>query len=530
MDYDVAVVGYGPTGETAALLLGQLGVRTVVLERDHDPYAHARAVAVDDEVLRIWQRAGVAERLERDMDLDVHARWKTPKGKVTFEMHPTESDNGHAPLAMIYQPALDAVLREAVTAIDDVDVRLGHEVTGIDQDSDLARLTTRSVEDGSEASVFARYVLACDGGSSPTRDRLGIKLKGTTYEEPWVVIDARVKRWWPEHAGLTFWADRKRPAVDIPTALGHHRWEFPLRDGESREEAESEEFLWDYLDTHDVTPEHVEILRHVVYIHHLRRAEGWRRGRVFLLGDAAHMTPPWAGQGMCAGVRDAGNLTWKLASVLRGVAPESLLDSYQVEREPHVHEMQQLARFLGWMIGARNPLVARVRDVTFGALHRLPLIRRQIREFRIRRKPRLRDGFVARRAGRGNVVGRLLPQSRVATVDGALRRLDDVIGPGFAVVGIGSDPRKTLPPETVAAWERLEPRWLTVRDVDEPIADDDEVVDVDGTLARALGDRCRYAVVRPDRYLFDAGERAFAAPWPAVEGAGERDGPEASYR
>jgi 3-(3-hydroxy-phenyl)propionate hydroxylase len=523
VEYDVAIIGYGPTGETAALLLGQLGVRTVVLERDLDPYSHARAVAVDDEVLRIWQRVGLAERLKADMRLDVHARWKTPAGRITFETHPTRSDCGHTPLAMIYQPAMDAVLREAVAGHQSVDVRLGEEVTAIDQDSDRVRLTTRRRADGREQTVTARYALACDGGSSGARTALGIRLTGATYEEPWVVIDAKVKRWWPEHAALTFWADRERPAVDIPTALGHHRWEFPLREGESREDAESEEFLWRFLRTHGVTPEHVEIVRHVVYVHHLRRAEHWRSGRVLLLGDAAHMTPPWAGQGMCAGVRDASNLTWKVAAVLRGMAPESLLDTYQTEREPHVHEMQQVARFLGWLIGARNPLVAGARDWGCGALHRLPVIRGWVRELGFRRKPRLRAGFGARPAARANPIGRLLPQPRVATLDGRVRPLDDVLGPGFAVLGLGADPREGLPPGIVAAWERLDPRWLTVRPVEEPLSHEGEIADVDQTLVplmRRYG--ATHVAVRPDRYVFDAGRHMIAPPWPQPQRQPER--------
>jgi len=516
MDYDVAIVGYGPTGETAALLLGQLGVRTVVLERDLEPYAHARAVAVDDEVLRIWQRAGLAERLERDMELDVHARWRTPSGRVTFETHPTRSDNGHSPLAMIYQPAMDAVLREAVQGLESVEVRLGEEAIAIEQDGESARVTARTAG-GEERTLTARYVLACDGGSSGARGQLGIELKGETYEEPWVVIDAKVKRWWPEHGALTFWADRHRPAVDIPTALGHHRWEFPLREGESREDAESERFLWSYLGTHGVTREHVDIVRHVVYVHHLRRARSWRSGRVLLLGDAAHMTPPWAGQGMCAGIRDAGNVSWKVAAVLRGQASESLLDTYQPEREPHVHEMQQVARFLGWLIGARSPVVAGGRDAFFGVLHRLPLARGFIREMRFRRKPRLHEGFIAGTARRGNANGRLLPQPRVATVDGSRRPLDDVLGPGFAVLGISRDPREALPPRVVEQWARFEPRWLTVRRRDESLRGSDEIADVDGSLVEVFdrhGATC--AVVRPDRYVFDAAEGTVSPPWPAA--------------
>lgn len=520
MDCDVAIVGFGPTGETAALLLGALGVRTVVIERDLEPYAHARAVAVDDEVLRIWQSVGLAARLERDMTLDVHARWKTPGGRVTFETHPTRSDNGHTPLAMIYQPAMDAVLRDAVAAIDCVEVNLGEEVVGIEQSGEGVRLTARALADGSERSVDARYVLACDGGSSAIRTALGVDLTGTTYEEAWVVIDAKVKRWWPEHGMLTFWADPDRPAVDIPTALGHHRWEFPLREGESREEAESEEYLWRYLGTHGVTREHVDIVRHVIYVHHLRRAERWREGRVLLLGDAAHMTPPWAGQGMCAGIRDAANVAWKLEAVTKGRAPDSLLDTYQPEREPHVHEMQQVARFLGWLIGADNRLLARSRDVFFGALHRLPGARGFVREMRFRRKPRLSAGFVSGRPRRANAVGRLLPQPRVATFPGTREMLDDVIGPRFAVLGLRADPRATLPSDVVGAWERMGPRWLTVRGPEEAIGGEDEVVDLDGGLTSFFAEAgARFIVVRPDRYVFDADEHSVAPPWPPTRHA-----------
>lgn len=514
MDYDVAIVGYGPVGESAALLLGQLGVETVVLERDTEPYAHARAVAVDDEVLRIWQRPGLASRLERDMRLDVQARWKTPTGKITFEVHPRHSENGHTPLAMIYQPAVDAVLSEAAQALPNVTVCRGEEVVAVAQERDGVRLSARTAA-GEERTVTARYVLACDGGSSPTRGALGIRLTGATYEEPWVVIDAKVKRWWPEHATLTFWADPERPAVDIPTALDHHRWEFPLRAGESREQAESEEFLWSFLSKHGVTREHVEIVRHVVYVHHLRRAERWRSGRVFLLGDAAHMMPPWAGQGMCAGVRDAGNLTWKLAAVLKGQAPESLLDTYQAEREPHVHEMQQVARFLGWLIGAPNQLVARLRDSAFGFVHRVPGISGQVREMRFRRSPVLKQGFVAATGARRRAAGRLLPQPRIASFDGHTGKLDDALGCGFAVLGLESDPRSTLPQDVVEAWEALQPRWLTVRQLEHQLLGPREIADLDGSLARVFGSyRARYLVVRPDRYIFDAGIDTLAKPWP----------------
>ena len=206
---------------------------------------------------------------------------------------------------------MEQTLRDgAARFADAVDVRFGQEMAEIAQDADGVTVTTRDLATGATGSIRARYAIACDGGSSATRDRLGIALLGDTLETKWVIIDAFVKRWWPDRHILTFWSDSKRPAVDIALSLGTHRWELPLQPHETEADFATHDQLWTLLNAMGVSRDDAELHQHAFYKHHVRRAERWREGRVFLAGDAAHLMPPWAGQGMQSGVRDAFNLCW----------------------------------------------------------------------------------------------------------------------------------------------------------------------------------------------------------------------------
>ena len=231
----------------------------------------------------------------------------------------------------------------------------------------LADLRTDTVK-----RLRASYVIAADGGSSPTRGLLGVGYTGRTYTERWVVIDTEVVREWEGHDRLRFHCDPDRPTVDCPTPLGHHRWEYPARADEDEKKLVTDEAVWEVLHQQGITEEHVKILRAVIYSHHVRVADRWRVGRVFLAGDAAHAMPPWIGQGMSAGVRDAANLCWKLAAVVRGQAPDSLLDSYQTERKPHVVEVTRRAVRTGRLITERRKWLTWLRNHLLRNLTRLP--------------------------------------------------------------------------------------------------------------------------------------------------------------
>jgi 3-(3-hydroxy-phenyl)propionate hydroxylase len=436
--YDVAVIGYGPTGATAANLLGQLGLKVLVVERDSDVYSRARAISTDEEVMRIWQSVGLADRLQQDMLPDRPLNFVDADGVPFIDLKINPRGCGHPPQQFLYQPAVDHVLRAGVERFSSVDVLLEHECLRLLSQGDQVELMLADLRTNTFKRFHASYVIAADGGSSPTRGQLGIGYTGRTYTERWVVIDTKVLKEWDAHDRLRFHCNPARPTVDCPTPLGHHRWEYPAREGEDDQELLREEAIWKVLRDQGITPEHVKILRAVIYSHHVRVADRWRVGRVFLAGDAAHAMPPWIGQGMSAGVRDAANLCWKLAAVLNGQAPDSLLDSYQAERKPHVTEVTRRACFAGWIITQRNRAIAVARNHVLRTLTRLPGLDARLQKITWIPDARYVDGFFA--AGGHRAVGWQIPQPWVTDTDGARVRLDDLLGGQWTVLHAGEAP------------------------------------------------------------------------------------------
>jgi len=407
--YDVAIIGYGPTGVTAANLLGAQGLRVVVIEREPSIYGRARAISTDEEVIRIWQRIGLADRLVQDMlaERPIHFVDRTYRSFMDFV--PASRGSGYPPQMFIYQPALEQVLRDGVDRYPNVEILLERECIRVREDDDGVELTLHHLAGESVATVRAAFVIAADGGASATRTQLGIGFDGKTYEDKWVVIDTEVVTEWPTHDQLRFHCNPKRPAVDCPTPLGHHRWEFPVLPGEDETYLVTDEAVWDLLADQGIGPDQVKPLRAVVYSHHVRFASRWRAGRVFLAGDAAHCMPPWIGQGMAAGVRDAENLCWKLTAVLKGDLPESLLDTYETERQPHVRAVTQRAVFFGKVITERRPLLAALRNPLFRTAMRVPFVGAFVRDARWFPAARFREGYFA--GGKsGGAVGYRIPQ------------------------------------------------------------------------------------------------------------------------
>ncbi|GAA0943053.1 FAD-dependent monooxygenase [Actinocorallia libanotica] len=350
-DVDVAIIGYGPSGVAAANTLGARGVSFTAFERDRDIYPRARAVTVNDWTMRIFQSFGADEAVKRDMDVMRALRWITYAGEELYRVDfPPSTLGGNARFYTIYQPLMEATLREHAERHTGGSVRYGTEVVGVEQDADGVTVTARDLTTGRTTTTRARYALACDGGSSPTRELLGVQLDGDTLDVTWVVIDTYVKRWWPDRNLLTFWSDRDRPVVDIALARGHHRWEIPLRPEESRADFAAPGQIWPLLKAMGVSEDDVEIHQHAFYKHHLRTADRWRVGRVFLVGDAAHLMPPWAGSGMQSGIRDAFDISWKLTYVLDGRMPDAFLDTYETERRPNVALYTSLSDQLGKIV------------------------------------------------------------------------------------------------------------------------------------------------------------------------------------
>ncbi|MGU3586398.1 bifunctional 3-(3-hydroxy-phenyl)propionate/3-hydroxycinnamic acid hydroxylase [Rhodococcus sp. C26F] len=520
--YDVAVIGYGPTGVTAANLLGQLGLKTVVIERNSDIYGRARAISTDEEVLRIWQQVGLADRLQKDMLPGGAVAFVDSGGNPIIETAAVPRGSGHPPQQFIYQPALEKVLRDGVDRFPDVEVLLEHECLRVLQDGAGVELMLADLRTDSFVRIRASYVIAADGGSSPTRAQLGIGYEGRTYAERWVVIDTKVLEEWPGHDRLRFHCNPARPTVDCPTPLGHHRWEFPVRDDEDENELVSEAAIWRVLNGQGITDTQVKILRAVVYSHHVRFADRWRVGRIFLAGDAAHAMPPWIGQGMSAGVRDVANLCWKLAAVLEGSLPESILDSYQQERLPHVREVTDRAVKVGKIITQHDRTLAAVRDRLFPIILRIPRVADWLRDNRWIPHAFYPHGLLAvPKAAETAAVGWLIPQPWVLDEKGDRARLDDVVGGRWTILHLGP----------AQAW----PGWRTAGVPSVRLASPGTipvagaVVDLDAILISWMHTKGATAVVlRPDGVVFAAAgaDGNLASPPPGMKVAAPVTDPE----
>ncbi|WAL67757.1 bifunctional 3-(3-hydroxy-phenyl)propionate/3-hydroxycinnamic acid hydroxylase [Amycolatopsis cynarae] len=491
--YDVAVIGYGPTGVTAANLLGADGLSVAVIERDADIYARARAISTDEEVVRIWQHAGLAERLKQDMLAERPLDFVDRNGRPFISASFTPRGHGHPPQMFLYQPALERVLREGVQRYPNVELRLEHECVRVFPRGDRVELMVVDLRTEEIKRITASYVIAADGGSSPTRGQLGVGFDGRTYEDHWVVVDTKMLQPWPGHDRLRFHCAPDRPAVDCPTPLDHHRWEFPVLPGEDEEQLVTEDAVWRLLNRQGISAEQVEILRAVVYSHHVRFASRWRIGRVFLAGDAAHVMPPWIGQGMASGVRDAHNLCWKLSGVLRGVLPESVLDTYETERQPHVRATTRRAVLVGRIITERRPAVTKVRDVIFRAAEAAPAVRQRMHDSLWVPDCRYRKGFLAD-DGR-SATGWKIPQPEILDENGEKLLLDEVTGGRWTLLHRG--PAPALPGWVGLAALRVLPAGSPAR----PGA----VIDSSGLLGGWLAEkRATALVLRPDSVVYAA--------------------------
>ncbi|MFF4113078.1 bifunctional 3-(3-hydroxy-phenyl)propionate/3-hydroxycinnamic acid hydroxylase [Streptomyces sp. NPDC001714] len=502
--YDVAVIGYGPTGVTAANLLGGMGLRVVVVERDAEVFSRARAISTDEEVIRIWQRIGLAERLKLDMLAERPLDFVDARGRTFLSACPAPRGHGHPPQMFLYQPALEQVLRDGVDRYPNVEVLLRHECLRLRQDTDGVELTVVGADD-SVRRLRAKYVIAADGGSSLTRAQLNVGYEGRTYEDRWVVIDTEMLKPWPDHDRLRFRCDPARPAVDCPTPLGHHRWEFPVLPGDDEKHLTGDDAIYAMVSRYGIGRDQIKILRATVYSHHVRFAARFRVGRVFLAGDAAHAMPPWIGQGMAAGVRDAANLCWKLAAVLRGELPESLLDSYEAERKPHVKEVTRRAVFVGRLITERRLPVARARNGALRAIRPVSGLTSRLVDSNWIPVASYAKGFQAR--PRTKASGQQIPQPWVIGSDGERVRLDDVLGGRWLLLHLGL-------PRPQQAWERAGVPSLAVLPAGSRPAEG-AVVDSDGVLLPWLAKRdVTTLALRPDAYVYAAAPAGVQLPRP----------------
>ena len=473
LDCDVLIVGAGPTGVSLALLLAQHEVRVIVVDKEPVIYPLPRAAHVDHEAMRVFQSIGVANDIMATSRSAERYDFLNARGEVLlrFENANRQGPGGWPAGNMIHQPSVEQALRSRIAQTEHVALRTGWRFESYQEDPDSisAEFTTPS----GSAAITARYLVGCDGTRSPVREAAGIALHDLQFDEPWLVIDTMVLDSSRLPTANLQICNPERPTTCVVMGEGRHRWEFMIKPGEHPESLLDDTTVWQLLEPWHVHGA-VTIERKAVYRFNARIAKQWRRGRLLLAGDAAHQMPPFAGQGMCSGIRDAANLAWKLSAVVKG-GPDSLLDAYQPEREPNVRAIIDMAIMMGRTVCITDPAAAAARD-------------QQMLAARAAGKPPsntptyspIAQGIILNDSA---AAGQYFPQPVVDST-----RLDDLLGNGPWLIHRSDKITNTAP---------------TVREVDVK----NPVITAFGPWLNDWLDRHRSdaVLVRPDRYVFGTG-------------------------
>jgi 2-polyprenyl-6-methoxyphenol hydroxylase-like FAD-dependent oxidoreductase len=505
--FDVIIVGWGPTGMVAACLLGRAGYRVGVFERHPATFKLPRVGGVHDDVFRVFQEIGIAETIfpataagtKYEMAHNEKVLFRTPLS--------ANAAHGWPQFISVFQPYFEAELEGIAKRMANVDLQQGHRVVSVSQSTSQVEIEVEDVQSGAQRNECGRYLIAADGGNSFIRQFLGIESEFLGFEQDWLVVDAEKRRervGWPENRMI---CNPEAPAAVMHMGKYHRRWAFKIEDGLSLEDAVKPEAVWKRLDRPEgATPDDVNLIRHAAYRFTAQLARSWRMQRVFLAGDAAHQMPPYLGQGMCSGIRDAHNLASKLDHVMRGLAHEDFLDQYAVERKANCRAAIVESIRVGRMVIEDDPERVRERDLALEKAQKTST--QQLVGYRI---PGLRSGFIAHK-GSSRGAGEVFVQGQVIDRAGRQGRFDDVVGRGYLILAREGDPVSALSETQRAYWRSLGGRMLTFGQASSQEADG-HFTDVGGWYGNLLDEfNSNVIVKRPDYYIFGMYESVVDLP------------------
>ena len=502
---DIAIVGAGPVGLMIANYLGQCGVNVTLVEKLDSLIDYPRAIGLDDESLRTFQAVGLADNVLPHTTPWHAMRFMTPKGRCFADIQPKTDEFGWSRRNAFIQPLADRVLFEGLERFDNVKVLFGRELEGFEQSDSGVQLSLKNAEGRSER-LQAKYLIGCDGGNSLVRRSLDISFEGKTAPNQWIVVDIANDPLSTPHVYLC--CDPVRPYVSAALPHGVRRFEFMVMPGETEAELSKPENMRKLLAKVLPDPDRIELIRSRVYTHNARLAGRFRQGRVLLAGDAAHIMPVWQGQGYNSGMRDASNLAWKLSLVIKGLASDRLLDSYELERRDHAKAMIDLSVLAGHVLAPPKRWQGTLRDGVSWLLNYVPPIKRYFVEMRFKPMPQYTRGALIVPSEKGSPVGKMFIQPKVLTDTGTTVLLDEVIGENFAIIAWGCDPTWGLTPAQIAQWKTLGTRFIQVLpDVQLRAPSDagNDVIRIGDSSGRlrewfARGSSS-IALLRPDRFL-----------------------------
>lgn len=479
---EVVVIGAGPIGLTTANLLADLGVQVTLIERTAGTSDAPRAISITDESLRVMAQLDILDRLAPESLLDTGARYFGRKDQLLADVRPVGSRLGQPGKSQFDQPVLDALLLDAARTRSNITLMFNTEVTQVENVADGVVASLASGD-----SVKGTWLVACDGGKSPVRSQFNVKLIGSTQVQKWIVLDIINSKLKPEHFA-EFHCNGTRPVVVVPGVNGRRRYEFMLLPGETEEQVTTDEFIMNLVEPFEKI-QASDIRRAAVYVAHQRVAADYRIGHVLLVGDAAHLMPPFAGQALNAGVRDAANVAWKLAAILQSGAPESLIDTYEQERRPHAADMVRLSHRIGKVVMSTNSFGTAFRDGFIKATGLVPPLKRWITGMKFLKQPHYASGCLVTDVPGApkqvvDLVGRSLSQPQVEMAMGDPVGLDALLGLGWVSLRFEGDGQFVIAPLTHGIGTPSEARTVT---------------DVSGFFGEVPAGVS--LIVRPDRYV-----------------------------